>query len=313
MMNYEAFKKEVEERFISYLPDEMKNMKVEFCQVNKVNRTLDGIRVFCKNTTWKIAPTIYINEMYDLYQKNESFEEALFIAVLNMSQVVQEIQTNTNINLDMSTAKDNIIFRVINTKQNSRLLENVPNRPFLDLSVIYCWIVRMGEDGFQSTVVNNRLAQSLELTEEDMFKLAVENTRRILPPMVKELGDMIRKFLSPEFTDIPIWNSGNDIWAITNARWIEGAGCILYEDELYALAESLESDLYILPSSIHEMLAIPAEGDADKLSEIVAFVNMKDLALEERLSNQVYRYDRKLRKLSLATDTSNKNLDKLNE
>ena len=31
--------------------------------------------------------------------------------------------------------------------------------------------------------------------------------------------------------------------------------------------------------------------------------------MEERLSNQVYHYDKDLRKLSLATDTPNKRLD----
>ena len=38
-------------------------------------------------------------------------------------------------------------------------------------------------------------------------------------------------------------------------------------------------------------------------------VNMQKVALEERLSNQVYHYDKDLRKLTLATDTPNKSLD----
>ena len=36
---------------------------------------------------------------------------------------------------------------------------------------------------------------------------------------------------------------------------------------------------------------------------------MQKVALEERLSNQVYHYDKDLRKLTLATDTPNKRLD----
>ena len=36
---------------------------------------------------------------------------------------------------------------------------------------------------------------------------------------------------------------------------------------------------------------------------------MQEVALEERLSNQVYHYDKDLRKLTLATDTPNKRLD----
>ncbi|MBQ8243198.1 MAG: hypothetical protein IJZ40_07015, partial [Bacteroidaceae bacterium] len=46
-----------------------------------------------------------------------------------------------------------------------------------------------------------------------------------------------------------------------------------------------------------------------ELAEMVSEINMDQVALEERLSNQVYHYDKDLRKLSLATDTPNKRLD----
>lgn len=85
---------------------------------------------------------------------------------------------------------------------------------------------------------------------------------------------------------------------------------MLYEDKLHTLAMELESDLYILPSSVHEVIAVSAEmGDPYELAEMVSEINMDQVALEERLSNQVYHYDKDLRKLSLATDTPNKRLD----
>lgn len=85
---------------------------------------------------------------------------------------------------------------------------------------------------------------------------------------------------------------------------------MLYENELHELAENLESDLYILPSSVHEVLAVSTElTEPEELAQMVAEVNMQEVALEERLSNQVYHYDKDLRKLTLATDTPNKRLD----
>ena len=42
---------------------------------------------------------------------------------------------------------------------------------------------------------------------------------------------------------------------------------------------------------------------------MVAEINMGQVALDERLSNQVYHYDKDLRKVTLATDTPNKRLD----
>lgn len=38
---------------------------------------------------------------------------------------------------------------------------------------------------------------------------------------------------------------------------------------------------------------------------------MQEVSLDERLCNQVYHYDKDLRKLTLATDTPNKRLDSI--
>ena len=85
---------------------------------------------------------------------------------------------------------------------------------------------------------------------------------------------------------------------------------MLYEDKLHNLAVELNNDLYIMPSSTHEVIAVSASmGDPYELAEMVAEINMEQVALDERLSNQVYHYDKDLRKLTLATDTPNKRLD----
>lgn len=85
---------------------------------------------------------------------------------------------------------------------------------------------------------------------------------------------------------------------------------MLYEDKLHSLAEKVGTDLYILPSSVHEVIAVSVEmGEPEELARMVAEINMDQVDLSERLSNQVYHYDKDLRKITLATDTPNKRLD----
>ena len=61
---------------------------------------------------------------------------------------------------------------------------------------------------------------------------------------------------------------------------------------------------------MHEVLAVSSDlGDPEELAQMVVEVNMQEVSLDERLSNQVYHYDKDLRKLTLATDTPNKRLD----
>ena len=60
---------------------------------------------------------------------------------------------------------------------------------------------------------------------------------------------------------------------------------MLYENELHELAESLESYLYILPSSVHEVIAVSSDmGSPEMLAQMVVEVNMQEVSLDERLS-----------------------------
>ena len=65
-----------------------------------------------------------------------------------------------------------------------------------------------------------------------------------------------------------------------------------------------------MPLSIHEVIAVSADfGSPDEWAEMVYEINMDQVDINDRLSNQVYCYDKDLRTLRLATDTINKSLD----
>ena len=94
------------------------------------------------------------------------------------------------------------------------------------------------------------------------------------------------------------------MYVITNESKLFGAASMLYEEPLHELAEKIGSDLYILPSSIHEVIAVSADfGSPDEWAEMVYEINMDQVDINDRLSNQVYCYDKDLRTLRLATDT----------
>ena len=169
----------------------------------------------------------------------------------------------------------------------------------------------------QSSKITNEFAKRLGMSEEQLFKCAAENTRRLFPPVVRSMNDIMREMFArdgmpQEIADMMIAEIPPEqtMWVISNEKGINGAASMLYENELHELAESLESDLYILPSSVHEVIAVSSDmGSPEMLAQMVVEVNMQEVSLDERLSNQVYHYDKDLRKLTLATDTPNKRLD----
>lgn len=319
MMNYEIFKEVVADTFKDYLPEQYRDMELKVLSVNKVNRMMDGINLIGGKDDRLISPTIYINDMYDHYKACNDLKEAIQTGAERMVNAFRKCPEAPRV--DLADAKDNIVFQLVNTEQNRELLAGVPHREFQDLSIIYRWVVKKDAEGLASIVVKNELAESLGLQEEQLFKLAAENTRRILPPVVKDMNEVIRDIfvkdgMPEEIADMMLSEMMGEMpqdkimWIITNDRGINGAISMLYEDELHTLAEQLEDDIYILPSSINEVIAVPASmSNPNELAHMVAAVNMDQVILEERLSNQVYHYDKDLRKLSLATDTPNKRLD----
>lgn len=316
MMDYEIFKEVVKEGFLSYMPKSYQDMEVRVVPVAKVNRKLDGLSLLPDKGERVISPTIYINDMYEKYLKTGDLQETLRESAEALDEVFREAAIPP---LDLSTAKDNIIFQLVNTMQNEDMLKNLPHREFQDLSIIYRWVAGVDDNGIASSIINNNLAESLGMGEEQLFKAAAENTRRILPPVIKSMDEVIREMfladgMPPEVADIMLDEIPPErgMWIISNERGIDGAASMLYEDGLHKLSVQLGTDLFILPSSIHEVIAVPADDlKPEELAQMVSEVNMGQVALEERLSNQVYYYDKELRKMSLATDTPNKMLNSI--
>ena len=318
MMEYEIFKGVVEEKFKEFLPEKYQNAQVEIRPVDKVNRTLDGLSIRVNEQGMNISPTIYVNHMYEDYVTTENLNATLERAAEGFMKAMEQKESiNVNELTNAECAKDKIVFQLINTEQNKEMLANMPHREFKDLSVIYRMVVKIDGEGIASTPIHHGLAEKLGFTEEQLFKLAAENTKRLLPPVVKSMNDVMREIfmkdgMPPEIADMMLGEMPPEqqMYVISNNKGINGAVSMLYEDGLHDLAEKLGSDLYIMPSSIHEVIAVSTDlGNPNELAAMVAEINMDQVALDERLSNQVYHYDKDLRKVTLATDTPNKRLD----
>lgn len=317
MMNYEVFKAVVKENFLRYLPEEYRDADVHIWPTQKINRTLDGLSVH-KGNGHKVFPTIYVNDMYEHYRACGDLETVF----RNAAECYAKVQDNTKghePDIDMEHVRENVVMCLVNTEQNRELLAGVPNREFHDLSVIYRWVIESTPHELGSIIVTDKLAEEIGITEEGLFQCAVENTRRISPVSVTCMGGMFGSI--PEGIDIPqeareeietAKRTAESMWIISNSSGINGAVSMLYEENLHRLAEKLGENLFILPSSIHEVIAIPAEmaeKNMTHLLEMVQEVNMGSVKLEERLSNSVYHYDRNARKVTLAAESPEKRLD----
>lgn len=317
MMDYEMFLEVVKEKFMAYMPERYQSGKLEIHTVNKVNTTWDGLNIRMPEND-RISPTIYVNKMYEQYQETGSLDATLHVAAAEYTEILEQTMI-TKPEIDINRMKDNVIFVLVNTEQNKELLEGVPNKPFQDLSVIFRWVVSQDSQGMASTIVTTDMMEQAGLTVESLMEHAVENTKRICPPKISSMQEVMLESVPDDFEPELIGmlreleeNPQETTWIITTESGINGASAMLYEENLHKLAEKVGTDMYLLPSSIHEWIAVSVNrGEPSQLAEMVQEINMMGVKLEERLSNNVYHYDKDLRKVTMATDVPNKRLDSI--
>ena len=312
MLNYEEFKKVLEEQLSSYLPESLAGSKVEMRCVEKVNRSVDEIAIIpLKESGQSVFPCLRVDELYDEYQR---IGDAGAIMELMAGNFLENNKNAPAIVMNQDTLRrDRIIMMLINTEQNKQLLETLPHREFLDLSIVYRLGLGSNKDGLYYSMIDNKLAKAMGMNEQELFQAAYANTRELLPPVVVDMNEVTRTILKrqgmpDEMIGECISNlSDNVMFVISNSIGVNGAASMLYEEELQRLAERVGSDLYILPSSLHEVIAVSSHlGKLEQLAEMVHEVNMTAVDLEDRLSNQVYHFDKELGRLSIATNNPQK-------
>ena len=321
-LNYEEFKERIKDDIKDYMDEKYKDCEVVIRKVNKTNREVDGLNMLDIPGLKNATPTLYVNDLYEKYEKTGDYEEVARMAAETMEYGIKSFNSQIKEEcLDTSKLKDKVFFSLINAEQNRELLNTVPHREFEDLAIVYRWNIGAASDGVYTNLVNNDLAEKEGLTENDLYNAANKNTKELFPVLVKNMNEVISEIIfgdselsgemEEEFKEVMMETQDErSMYVITNESKLFGAASMLYEEPLHELAEKIGSDLYILPSSIHEVIAVSADfGSPDELAEMVYEINMDQVDINDRLSNQVYCYDKDLRTLRIATDTINKSLD----
>ncbi len=263
---------------------------------------LDGLTI--SGPGIDMAPTIYLNPYFEQFRQGMKMPEILSdILKLYRSAPAPDCLKEADLS-NFEALKSRIMFRVVHTASNQKLLSDVPSLPFLDLSILFYLFLERNDSGQMTSLIHNDHMKRWNVTEKELWKLALSNTPREYPAQIQSMTDMMKEIarenLAGDFDERFIESLTEDedgispLYVLSNSNGLYGAGCILYRDVLKNFAESLDRDLIILPSSIHEVLITPdVSGTSyEDLSYMVTSINRQEVPLEDQLSNQVYLYTR---------------------
>ena len=306
MLDYEAFKVVLVERVRMALGE---GFDIRVRKVSKNNGVELDAMCICKNGC-KTAPAMYLECFYDLYSANGTLEECVN-EIMKMYGESGELPLDTSKMLSFGDMKDRVVYKLVNFAKNEGMLKEMPHRKVLDLAMIYYLDLENAEAGMYTASVTNNLSKVWGVTEEELYRLAVENTKRLMPVSIENMECVMERImkengLSDSDLDMlreTMGESEMPLYVLTNASGVNGAVVMFYEGVLKNFAAMMESDLYIFPSSLHEVLLLKADNDkeADELQGLVSSVNENELMATDVLSENVYRYSRKTDKLEVAS------------
>lgn len=262
---------------------------------------MDGLVIMEKGKD--IAPTIYLDSFYELYTNGENIKNIIRQIEVIYEQNKNNVTFDVNILKHFDTIKDKIVYKVVNYRSNEKLLEQVPHKRILDLAVVfYCLLDNEYGRSATALIYNNNL-KNWNVTIDDVYKAALKNTPDLLHSKISSMAALFEKCgvnVDGEEVDLKDYVL-SDMYVLTNESKLNGAACILYENVLYDFAQKLGADLYILPSSVHEVILLPKLSmfEKDELVNMVKEVNTEGVAADEVLSDHVYEYNRTERLITM--------------
>ena len=92
------------------------------------------------------------------------------------------------------------------------------------------------------------------------------------------------------------------MYVLTNRTRQFGACYLADKEVLSEIAGKLNSDLFLLPSSVHECMVVSADywEDPESLADMVREINRTQVSRDEYLADTVYRFCREDRELLIA-------------
>lgn len=272
-----------------------KGFNVTIHEVTKNNdNTRTGISIMAKDTN--IAPTIYLEEFYEEYSNGRNIDEIVndVLRIYSANRVPEGLGDVKRFT-EYEWVKERLIFQLVNSERNKERLSNLPHRKIMDLELVYRVVMGKEMNSLQTVMVTNNHLDLWKVTEEELYEVAKQNTPKIMEARIGTMGNIMRELGVPDsdIDDVPMY-------IITNEDRINGATVMLYHDKLKQLADRLDSDLYILPSSVHEVIAVPAEiGEAVAFAQMVREINRVEVSPEEVLSDSLYKFERAVGEISI--------------
>jgi len=256
-------------------------MEISFNRINKQNRKgLHGCILQLPGAA--ASPTFYFEDLYEAYL-NGTAPEDIAESLINFAREnnLDSIPGNIDID-DYDCVRKNLGLMVIGEEKNREYLEDMIYKKIEDLALIPI-IFTNDKYGTGCIKVREGFLKYWGVSAGEVLEEAILNAPRIMPPTFRQLNEILG---SQDEDD-------NELFVISNSYYAGGAAVAFYPGFLDCIGKALGKDLFILPSSVNELILVTDSGqDPEVLLQIVKEVNRTQVEPGEVLTDAVYHYSR---------------------
>ncbi len=282
------------------------------------NNDIEQSALYIRHRETGCSPMIYLEPYYQEYTGGRPFGDIMEDILCCLQSPFPAPSLHEFIR-ELADPAPYLYIRLIHLDSNVKQLADVPYEKYLDFAAV-CELSIECPDLEGTALIHHRHLQEWDMTEEELFACAWKNTisRRI--PSLKPVDESLYLYEEALLTlplskDLPKaileqrqslrstylrWTALMSrhpchLFALSNTKSFHGAACLFYPGILAQIAQAMEEDLYIIPSSIHELLLTPADHNSHTetlLREILCEVNEEAVRPTEILGSHIYFYDR---------------------
>lgn len=292
MITREEFIEQLIQNLEAVLPDGPE-YSIETQMVDKINGPMEAIII--REPDKSIAPSFYIDQLYENYQNGQDIGDIL----QQMAEIYQQPTLPPNPSVD-TLLQNPVFIYAINKEANLDLINKCPHIDYGDLAILAK--VDLGGEYNGTITVTNSVLEQMGITEGTLFRKGLEYTREKMPPLVSPLSKRLFGILAGEDSDVCRMDTTDSLghldrnepmYVISNSTSTFGGVALMFKDEIDNLAKTLGDSVYLLPSSINEIICVPASSapDRETLLSMVKEINSTEVSPQEVLSDSIYYYD----------------------
>ena len=295
-MNFEEFKEELTKEIGKELYERgVGDCELETKKMDKMNTSYEALTI--KPEGASVGISLNVDELYKNYDNGKSFGSIVkHVAELAVARLEEAPNFDVDSFNDYNKMKHTLSMEVVSTERNAEILQNVPHKDIEDMAVVYRFqVVSEGAD-VGSILVTNQMLDNYGISAEQLHEDAVRNAPEIKPLVIQGMGEVLAKQMGVEDLEMLGLNippEQEQMFVASVEGNVHGAGVIAYEDFMEKASERVGGSFFILPSSIHEILIIPDNGNFDlkTLENMVREVNATTVDPADKLTDSVYHYD----------------------